>query len=196
MNEVVLMNSVRPYREGDRERIQQICLDNAGCANASAETKTYTLIMYCNYYIEQEPQNCFVAVNDSDEAVGYLLCSENYDEYERVFSEVYLPQAAAVSAKRYVDAKMDMLTHSMFRDSYKCHFHIDVDENYQNSGLGTQLLSAMKTRLRKRRIERVMLVCDEKNSRVIEFYAKNGFKPLIETKFGLAMGLDLNSEAL
>ena len=190
------MSSVRPYKDSDRERVQQICLDNAGCANASAETKQYTLIMYCNYYIEQEPQNCFVAVNDADEAVGYLLYSENYDSYERVFSEIYLPQAAAVSAKRYVDAKMDMLTHSMFRDSYKCHFHIDVDENYQNAGLGTQLLKAMKTRLRKRRIERVMLFCDEKNDRVIEFYKKNGFAPLIETKFGLAMGLDLNSEAL
>ena len=89
-----------------------------------------------------------------------------------------------------------MLTHSMFRDSYKCHFHIDVDENYQNGGLGTQLLNVMKIRLRKRRIERVMLVCDEKNSRTVDFYKKNGFIPLIETKFGLAMGLDLNSEEL
>ncbi len=190
------MNSVRPYKDSDRERVQRICLDNAGCANASADTQKYTLIMYCNYYIEQEPQNCFVAVNNDDEVVGYLLCSENYDAYERVFSEVYLPQAAAVSAKRYVDAKMDMLTHSMFRDSYKCHFHIDVDEKYRGEGLGTQLLDAMKTRLRKRRIERVMLVCDENNSSVVDFYGKNGFTPLIETKFGLAMGLDLNSEEL
>ncbi len=84
----------------------------------------------------------------------------------------------------------------MFRDSYKCHFHIDVDEKYRGEGLGTQLLDAMKTRLRKRRIERVMLVCDENNSSVVDFYGKNGFTPLIETKFGLAMGLDLNSEEL
>lgn len=190
------MNSVRPYRESDRARVQQICLDNAGCANASDDTKKYTLIMYCNYYIEQEPQNCFVAVDESDEPVGYILCCENYDNYERVFSEVYLPQAAAISAKRYVDAKMDMLTHSMFRESYKCHFHIDVDENYQNAGLGTALIRALKTRLRKRRIESLMLVCDRQNERAVAFYKKNGFKPLIETKFGLAMGLDLNAEEL
>ena len=82
------MSSVRPYKDSDRERVQQICLDNAGCANASADTKKYTLIMYCNYYIEQEPQNCFVAVNEADEAVGYLLYSENYDTYERVLSEI------------------------------------------------------------------------------------------------------------
>ena len=190
------MNSIRPYRESDRERVQQICLDNAGCANATAETKKYILIMYCNYYIDQEPQNCFVAVNDADEAVGYIICSEDYDTYERVFTEVYLPQAAAVSAKRYVDAKMDMLTHSMFRDSYKSHFHIDIDENYQGGGLGTELIKVLETRLRKRRVERLMLVCDENNDRAIAFYKKNGFKPLIETKFGLAMGIDLNPEAL
>lgn len=188
------MASVRLYNESDKERVQQICLDDAGCANASDDTKKYILTMYCNYYIEQEPDNCFVALNNDGEIIGYALCSEDYDTYEKVFSEKYLPQTAAISAKRYVDAKMDMLTHSMFRDSYKSHIHINIDVNYQRQGVGSLLLSTVKSHMRKKRVDSIMLVCDNDNEGAIEFYTKNGFNSLMATKFGLAMGLKFNAE--
>ena len=188
------MPSVRAYKEKDKERVQQICLDNAGCKNASEDTKKYILIMYCNYYIEQEPQNCFVAVDDSDNAVGYIICSENYEKYAEVFSEKYLPQAAAISARRYVEAKLDMLSHSMFKNDYTAHFHIDIDEAYQRAGLGSLLISTLKAHLRKKHLPGMMLVCGEDNQLAINFYTKNGFKSLITTKFGKAMALDFENE--
>ena len=79
------MASVRPYQDKDKERVQRICLMNAECMNSPVDTQKYILIMYCNYYIAQEPENCFVAVNDDDEAVGYIICSEDYDKYEKIF---------------------------------------------------------------------------------------------------------------
>lgn len=187
------MPSVRPYKEKDKERVQQICLVNAGCENASEDTKKYILIMYCNYYIEQEPGNCFVAVDEKDEAVGYIICSENYDKYEQVFTEQYLPQAAAVSARRYVEAKLDMLTHSMFKKNYTAHFHIDIKEEYQRAGVGSLLISTLKAHLRKKHLSGMMLVCGEDNQQAINFYTKNGFKSLLTTKFGKAMALDFET---
>lgn len=184
------MPSVRPYKESDKQRVQDICLHNAGCDDSSEDTKKYILIMYCNYYIEQEPGNCFVAVNDEDEAVGYIICSENYDAYEKIFNENYLNQCAAISPKRYIEAKLDLLSHSMFKKDYPTHFHIDIDDAYQRMGVGSLLISTLKAHLRKKNISNMMMVCGEDNENAISFYKKNGFKDLITTKMGHAMALD------
>lgn len=186
------MATVRPYRESDKERVQNICLANAGCGESSEDTKKYILIMYCNYYIEQEPENCFVAVNDADEAVGYIICSENYDNYEKVFTELYLNQCAALGPKRYVEAKLDLLSHSMFREEHPAHFHIDIDDNYQRMGLGSLLISTLKAHLRKKNIHSMMMVCGEDNVNAISFYKRNGFRDLITTKMGHAMALEFD----
>ena len=188
------MPTVRPYRESDKERVQNICLANADCLDSSEDTKKYILIMYCNYYIEQEPYNCFVAVNDEDEAVGYIICSENYDKYEKTFKELYLNQCAAISPRRYVEAKLDLLSHSMFKVEHPAHFHIDIDENYQRMGLGSLLISTLKAHLRKKNITSVMMVCGEDNVNAINFYRRNGFVDLITTKMGHAMALECDEE--
>ncbi len=184
------MVTVRAYKESDKERVQQICLANAGCFNSPEDTQKYILIMYCNYYIEQEPSNCFVAVNENDEAVGYIICSENYEAYEKNFIANYLNQCAAISPKRYVEAKLDLLSHSMFKKEYPTHFHIDIDENYQRQGLGSLLISALKAHLRTKNIKGMMMVCGEDNENAKNFYRKNGFKDLLTTKMGHAMALD------
>lgn len=184
------MATVRPYNEKDKKRVQDICLANAECLDSPEETQKYILLMYCNYYIEQEPENCFVAVNDEDEAVGYIICAENYEKYEKTFKEIYLNQCAAISPKRYVEAKLDLLSHSMFKNSYSAHFHIDIDDNYQRQGLGSLLISALKDHLRQKKINGMMMVCGEDNINAINFYKKNGLKDLITTKMGHAMALD------
>lgn len=184
------MATVRSYNEKDKERVQQICLANAECLNSPEETQRYILIMYCNYYIEQEPENCFVAVNDEDEAVGYIICSENYDKYEKTFKEFYLNQCAAISPKRYVEAKLDLLSHSMFKNQYTAHFHIDIDDNYQRQGLGSLLISTLKAHLRKKNLTGMMMVCGADNENAKSFYRRNGFKDLLTTKMGHAMALE------
>ncbi len=184
------MVTVRPYRESDKEKVQKICLANAECLDSPEDTQKYILIMYCNYYIEQEPSNCFVAVNEADEAVGYIICSEDYDAYEKNFKENYLNQCAAISPQRYVEAKLDLLSHSMFKKDYPTHFHIDIDNDYQRQGLGSLLISALKAHLRKKNINGMMMVCGEDNENAKSFYRKNGFKDLLTTKMGHAMSLD------
>ncbi len=186
------MVSVRAYKETDKERVQNICLANADCADATEDTKKYILLMYCNYYIEQEPENCFVAVNEEDEAVGYIICSEDYDNYEKIFKAEYINQCAAISPRRYVDAKLDLLSHSMFKKDYPTHFHIDIDNNYQRMGLGSLLISNLKAHLHKKGIKNMMMVCGEDNENAINFYRKNGFKDLLTTKMGHAMALEFD----
>lgn len=184
------MPSIRPYLQKDRERVQQICLANADALDKNDTFKEYILLMYCNYYINEEPGNCFVAQNDDGLAVGYIICSENYARYEQVFTEKYLPLASKLGPKFYIDAKLDMLSHSMFKKRYKSHLHIDIDENYQRMGLGSQLISALKEHLKAKGYRGVMLVVGSENEQGINFYRKNGFHSILSSHLGVAMAID------
>ena len=188
------MNSVRPYKAKDAQRVRQICMDNADFDVSDESARKYLMLMYCDYYIQEEPFNCFVAVNDKDEAIGYILCAENYDAYAKVFNEKYLPLAAALGAKKYVDAKLDMLSHAMFKSQYPAHMHIDIDLGWQRLGLGSMLVSTLKAHLRQKELGGVMLVVAPDNQAAIDFYNKNGFKNLLNTRFGKAMALDFDSK--
>ena len=188
------MDVIRPYDKKDRERVRQICLKNADCLYAPEDTKKYILLMYCDYYIEQEPENCFVAVDANDNAVGYIICAEDYERYARTFRAHYLPEADAISLRRFVEARLDLLSHSMFKSVYPAHFHIDIDEDHQREGLGTLLVAALKLHLKRKNINGMMLVCGADNKQAINFYKKNGFKTLLTTKVGRAMALDFDEE--
>ena len=188
------MSAIRAYDKKDRERVREICLKNADCLYAPEETKQYILLMYCDYYIEQEPENCFVAVDDNDNAVGYIICAKDYEEYAKTFKRTYLPQADAISPKRFVEARLDLLSHAMFKSLYPAHFHIDIDEEHQREGLGSLLVSTLTVHLKHKGLSGMMLVCGADNQQAINFYKKNGFKTLLTTKVGRAMALDFDAE--
>ncbi len=183
------MLSVRPYILSDREQVEQICLENAGCKDAKEETKKLALLIYCTYYLENERENCFVAVDDDGKVVGYILCSENYNNFEKIFLEKYIPQAAMISARRYVDAKFNLLKFGMYRKEYPAHCYVNVAIRHQNHGVGGLLLSTLKAQLRKKYVKGLMLVCDADNNDQIRFFEQNGFQRLITTRFGLAMAM-------
>ena len=186
------MLSVRPYLDSDREQVERICLENAGCSEAKEETKKLVLLMYCDYYLDHEKENCFVAVDNGGQVAGYIVCSENFNAYEKSFLEVYIPQAATISARRYVDAKFNMLKFAMYRKEYPAHFYVNVSLDNQNMGIGELLISTLKAHLRKKYVRGLMLVCDAENETLIGFFEKNGFKPLITTMFGKTMAMQFD----
>ena len=181
------MISVRRYNIGDRDQVEKICLENAGCANAPEDLKTFTLLTRCWYYIEQERENCFVAVDDDGKVVGYVLSSENYNNYERTYTEKYIPKAAAISAKCYVDAKFDMLKHAMYRRYYPAHLYIDVSLDHQNVGVGALLLQTLKAHLKRKFVQGVLAVAEAGNDDLVRFFEANGFQTILETRYGKTM---------
>lgn len=183
------MATIRPYDVKDRDRVQALCLTNAGCAEASADMQQYILNMYCNYYIDCEPENCFVAVDDYDNAIGYIICAQNCDYYEKRFAEDYLPAMLELGLKYYVDAKLDIISHTMFKNDYAAHLHIDILDGYRGQGIGTELIDTLKNHLRSKGLRSVMLVVGADNEGGIRFYERNGFEKLITTHLGVAMGI-------
>ena len=78
---------IRPFEEKDKENVRFVCLNSEGPCKMSPDQQHYILTTYCNYYIEQEGRNCFVAADDDDNAIAYIICTENYDEYRKVFAK-------------------------------------------------------------------------------------------------------------
>lgn len=186
------MLSVRPYNDNDREQVEKICIENAGCAEAKEETQKFIKLLYCSYYLEQEKDNCFVAVDDAGHIAGYILCCENYNKYEKIYTEKYIPQAASLGAKTYVDSKFNMLKFSMYKKDYPAHLFINVSIDNQNMGIGGLLISTIKAHLRKKYVKGLMLICDAENEELVNFFEKNGFKGLMTTMFGKAMAVEFD----
>lgn len=168
---------IRPYAPRDREALRAICLATATPrVYEDAALREWILLMYNEYYTACEPQTCFVAANDADEAVGYAICAPDYARYRLRFLR-YLPRIWRRSRK----AAKNWLFHPVegrFAKEYPAHLHIDILPEYQRLGLGHLLLDALTEKLRQRGVAGVMLGCGARNEAGNAFYAKYGFTRL------------------
>ncbi len=183
--------SIRKYEERDKEKVRGICLTNAHVSPADKKTAEFILLMFCDYYIEQEPENCFVAVDEDDEPVGYIYGAFDYDRYHETFMTQYYPRLKAVSLRRAVEAKIEMRDHAVYKEDYPAHFHIDVLSAHQSGGVGSMLLSNFCDNLTQRAARGVMMICGRDNIGAQKFYKKNGMEVLHSKRTGVAMGKKL-----
>ena len=169
------MVTIRKYEEKDYENVRFVCLNSEGPDEApDHDTGVFILDTFCNYYIENEPENCFVA-DDDGRAVGYIICAENYDKFKAVFDEKYLPRSKQFGEERYGWAYNAYNAQAKFKDEYPAHLHIDILPEYHRMGLGGKLVAALRENLASKGIEGVCLTCGPKNERAVNFYKKRGF---------------------
>ena len=67
--------AIRHYEPKDMENVRFVCLDSAAKIKASKCDQNLLLNTFCNYYIEHEPQICFAATDESDNAILSLKTS-------------------------------------------------------------------------------------------------------------------------
>ena len=77
------MYHIRPYNEKDRSRIEYICAPEEG------PIREASLNCFCRYYIEREPESCFVCADDTDVAQGYILCAKDFSHWAETIDAVY-----------------------------------------------------------------------------------------------------------
>ena len=187
------MPTIRKYQPKDRENVQKVCM-HTGPKEALLEdgpARKLLLATYCDYYIEHEPQNCFVIADDNDEAVGYILCAENYWRYRARFLPEYAPKVKGLDLPRLVEFYGAAVLPWFFTKKYPAHLHIDIMPEYQRMGLGTQLMDALTAHLRQKGVPGVMLGVGSTNEKGKNFYRKYGFKQALRIPFSIVMALDL-----
>lgn len=169
------MNNIRKYEVKDRENLKKICIETSGLPTETAKDKDFLFLMFNDYYAEIEPDNVFVAVNDADEAVGYILCAENFEKYLSVFKKNYLPRIKKLGFRYYYMAIGEIAVHKLFAKKYKSHLHIDILSECQGKGTGTALMNELKNHLKGKGIHSLLLSCGMGNKQAIKFYKKNNF---------------------
>lgn len=172
------MIEIRKYEPKDKEYLRKICLETSAFDINQKNMEKFLYLMFNDYYTETESDVCFVAVDKDDIPVGYILCSKNIKEYEKVFNAFYQPKIDALGLKYALMSRCEKAIHKLFSGKYPTHLHIDLTEKCRRQGVGTRLISALKEELKGRGINSIMLSCGASNKAAVKFYEKNGFKTI------------------
>lgn len=167
---------ITQYSEKYRDDVRNICLDTAGSNARKENTKRFLLATFCDYYIDNEAEHCFIAVDeDTDSAVGYILCAPDYKKYKKIFKSDYLPRVKGCKKEYIFESWASVHGPAIFAKSYPAHMHIDIEPAYQHCGIGTRLLDTLDKHLKDIGCKGIMLIVDSYNTNAINFYKKNKF---------------------
>lgn len=185
---------VRPYTEADRDAVHLICMATAEHRVRSETRRLFLLRTTCDYYLDNEPENCFVAVKTSDDGAervaGYILCAAECEAYARRFRDRILPKIGEYSKMNARVARADVLMYGRFAMFFPSHLRLAVMPEDRGKGVGTALVEALTAHLRARRSKGVVVILNKKNSAARAFFANRGFSALQPIGSGFAYGLD------
>ncbi len=181
---------IREYQVTDKQNLQKICIITA-IPQKNEQGETVLNLLYNDYYTEQEPESCFVLVDDNDSAVGYIICAKDFFKYKKVFTQEYLPKVKKLSYMQYILKKLSLIVERSFAKDYPAHLHIDISPDFTGKGSGSMLMNALLDHLKEQKVKGVMLGVSEKNTRAIAFYYRHGFTKLLSGFGTVCMGKKL-----
>ncbi|MCM1195047.1 MAG: GNAT family N-acetyltransferase [Corallococcus sp.] len=169
--------NIRPYNKKDFRYVQDICMATSDYANDDTPfNRAFLCAMYCDYYLDNQSEFCFVAADGDDVPVGYVLCAADCADYTEKMSDLYLPFVRKINSGEYYKFNaMIKVAEKYARQGYTAHLHIDILEGYQQQGVGTELIHTLFGKLKEMNVEGVYLICGLKNESARAFYESCGF---------------------
>lgn len=169
---------IRAYEPRDKERLRFICLKTAPAFDTDKK-RDALFAAYLDFYIDVCPDYCFVAVNDSDQPIGYILCAPDFDDYYRRYFSSDLPYSQKLlksDPATFISLKLNKLFVGKLKNEYPAHLHIDILSEGQRMGIGTALVDTLRQKLREDAVPGVFLTCSADNVKGVNFYRKYGFQ--------------------
>lgn len=180
------MATIRKMRPEDLKDVEYVCRMTAGPVCQKDPVLGYRIArMFSTYYVRECHDTCFVLVDDSDKAVGYVLCEPDYKRFSEIYRKVDVPEIKKLDKESGKKAWLFPIPYNFFGRRYPAHLHIDILEEYQSQGYGAKLMDALFTELKARNVRGVMLQADINNKGAIRFYSRLGFK-MLSTKMKTA----------
>lgn len=183
--------TIRKYEEKDKENMRKVCLETSSFDTSNPKMRRFLTLMYSDYYTEAEPDCCFVAADENDEVIGYLICGKDFDRYYKTFNGLYMPDIKKLGLKYVIMAKSEIAIHKMFSKKYPAHLHIDLSEACRHQGVGSKLMPKLKEYLSECDVHGLMLSCGFDNKNAIRFYERNGFKKIANVFGSYIMAINI-----
>ena len=171
------MYAIRKYKPADKERLRFICKETTWDDNKKDVNKLDSIaVIYNDYFTEYESENIFVAVNEDDIPVGYVICSSNF----KLFKEKMLGDIKNRVKNTYAPSLLifyaTLISVMITKKPYRTHLHIDILPEAQRTGLGTKLIDALCAHLKEKNIRNVSVLTIDTGSMGYKFYTKYGFR--------------------
>ncbi len=165
---------IRKYQPKDRETCRDICHKTA-TAPKYVESKELVCALYCDYYVDNEGENCFVIADDEDNAVGYILCAPDQKKFDEG-AKPYLKMARKMDFFESIGPTLESKFLRGVCKKYPAHLHIDILPICQGQGCGSKLIKTLEEHLKSLGIKGVRLGVGGDNTGAHRFYERNGFK--------------------
>ena len=186
---------IREYREKDRDGVRKICADTAHKRyTVKPKLRDIMCNMYVDYYLEKEPENVIVAVEEETGYVcGYIVCSTDAELFEESQKKIYTPM---IKKKKWYLGVFNgicaKVSHKL-DGKYGGGFHINIATDRQGEKLGPKLLTAMGLHLKEKGVKYMYLVTQNRKTRGYGFYTHYGFKEVDRYFLGsVALVFDLD----
>lgn len=182
--------TIRKYQTQDRPYLEDICY-NTGLMGETANSfwghKKSFIAMWLSYYINKEPQNIYVAL-DNGKVVGYLtgcLDSSKYNE-NKILMKVMIKYLLLIrpSTKKFFknaikDIKQlnNVTTSGLLQNErWPAHLHINLAKEARGKGIGSKLIAAWLRYLQEKNVRGCFLSTMVENTSAITFFEKQGFR--------------------
>jgi GNAT superfamily N-acetyltransferase len=170
--------SIRLYQAKDANSLRAICKETAWPSYQKDPMKLETVpINFLDYFLEQEPEHVWVAVNEKDEAVGYIECATSYRRFVKAMKRIYMPRLKAYDQSQIAFEKKGLFALFFIR-RWPCHLHINLTAAYQHGGLGSRLIDALIAQLRQEGFTRLAICGVKRGSDSYGFYRHYGFQEI------------------
>ena len=187
--------TIRKYMPGDRSRVRQIAWDTAFIgrpASAFFEDQDVLEDFLTFYFTDHEPGSCFVA-ESGNEIVGYLLGCLDSGKLDRVSAVSVFPRFLIKMIARNTFFRLKNIRcgwHMLvsffkkelsapdFSREYPAAMHINIQDGFRRSGVGSKLMAAYLAYLKEHHISGVRLATYSPAAG--EFFKKAGFTLLFK----------------
>ncbi|MDB9823172.1 hypothetical protein OAC89_05675 [Deltaproteobacteria bacterium] len=158
---------IRPFEERDRESIRSICRRTGQKGRPTKlffEDEEIIPMLYADYYMDYEPDSCFVA-DVNGKVVGYMLSCKDTNRYNRIMAIRIYPRVCMrifwkmltfqYRAKQTYETLWWIISRgwregfSIPLDRYPGHAHFNLETEYRSLGLGRKLSIAAGNHMRE-----------------------------------------------
>ncbi len=184
------------YRKAEKKdisAISDICFRTGYMGESLESRKIFQdrrlfALIFALYYPIYEPEHCFVACNELNRAIGYIIGTADTVNQEKKFSRHMhwriLLRLLGVTWWRYPASLREFIhwIKNLEKKSpgdlhllYPAHLHMNILPEYQGKGLGGKLITLFIDHIKDLQVSGIHLGTSNHNRTAISFYRKMGF---------------------